>query len=530
VIDASGKVTAVALFCRDITETRNILDNLAYVNECFSQALSGSEHILYRLNVKKGGYDYLSLALEKITGYQITEFMNNGLETVRELFHPDDVDAVFSAINDHIRTRTSNNVSIELEYRLRRADGSYCWLHDSTTVMVNESAEPELFFGSAYDVTGRKEMESALRESEEKYRRFIATANEGIGIVDADFRITYVNDRLTEMLGCRTEDIIGAPVSSLLPETEQMRLAATIKNRKDGSCGSVEYRHVRKDGSTVWVLVSSTPIFADDGSFRGCFAMLTDISARKEAEAILQQSYDELERRVFERTADLSEANKQIKRMSYELIRAQEGERSRIASELHDQVGQTLLLAKMRLDMLANDLSATPKRHATHVSELLETTIQDIRTLSFGLRPPLLDSAGIAAALEWLCSALMNSYHLKVNFCSDNKPILLKSGKGYAVYQAVRELLINVVKHAGVESADLLLSSDDTVIEVTVADAGIGFNPSSTSLLTSGTNLGLFNVHQRVDQVGGTVRIDSETGKGTVVTLRIPQTDQEVNT
>lgn len=522
VVNSENIVTSVAIFARDITARKKELEELAYVNECFTQALYGSQHILYRLNVKKDCYDYLSPASEKIHGIPYAEGIKYGLKQVMERIHPDDSMQISALISDAIRARTSNSIDLELEYRLRKSDGEYCWLHDSTTLIVDDNGDIQCFFGSASDISERKKMECDLRESEERYRRFIATANEGIGIVDGDYRITYVNDRMAEIAGYRAEELLGKQISAMLRVADKDTLTGKMTERKKGISDRYEYRHRRKDGSDAWLLVSSTPIFDSSGTFQGAFSMVTDMTDRKNAEFALLQAHIEMEQRVLERTEELAAANEQIKLMSYQLIRAEEQERIRIAAELHDQVGQALLLAKIKSDTLASEIIADHERTAAAgISALLESSIHDIRNLTFSMRPPLLDTAGIDAALEWLCMSLQKDYNLQVNFSCYCRPLRLADEKRYPLFQSIRELLLNVAKHAGVGRAELVIQLLDGTLEVRVTDNGAGYEFSSGQVgHVKNSGFGLFNVQRRIEQIGGTVAIAS-SGQGTTVTLNM---------
>lgn len=419
-----------------------------------------------------------------------------------------------------------NGYSCAYEKEYIRRDGTVFPVELRTYLLRDPQGQASGMWAIVRDIGERKSMENALRQSEERYRRFIDTANEGIGITDSEYTITYVNDRLAEMLGYDAAELIGMPVSHLLPPEEQDDFKKRKSERGKGIRGSGECKHVRKDGSHAWLLTSTSPIMDDSGVFQGCFAMFTDLTGRKEAEFALQKALDELEIRVSERTVDLASANEQIKMMSFQLIRAEEQERTRIAAELHDQVGQSLLLAKMKLDMLASELNNAEKRAtADGISALLETSIHDIRTLTFGMRPPLLDTAGMEAALEWLCTALRTDYNLKVEL-SCSCPIPLRGEIRYSLFQAVRELLFNVAKHAGVSRATLSLQVLDDSLVVQVSDAGSGFDqPAIRDRLSMAGGFGLFNVQKRIEQMGGSVDINSTPGEGTLVTLSIPLLD-----
>lgn len=185
-------------FCRDITEAKKNREALDYVNECFTQALNGRQHVLYRLNVRKGCYDYISPAFELITGHRVAEFKENSLETLKDFFHPDDRLLVFSAIDDAIASRTGTTFSLELEYRLRRSDGTYCWLHDSTTACFDDNGQLECFFGSAHDITKLKGAEEERRKME--ITLLHAQKLESLGVLAGGIAHDF-NNILTAILG-----------------------------------------------------------------------------------------------------------------------------------------------------------------------------------------------------------------------------------------------------------------------------------------------------------------------------------------
>jgi signal transduction histidine kinase len=239
------------------------------------------------------------------------------------------------------------------------------------------------------------------------------------------------------------------------------------------------------------------------------------------------QLNEELESRVIERTSELAFTHEQMKKVSFELVWAEEKERERIASELHDRVGQSLLLAKMKLEAVVHGTSSKKTRSAAEEAiSLLESTIREIRSLTFRVRPPILDTAGIDTALEWLCSSIHDDYGLQIDFSSDSQSKTLSAEVRYSLYQAVREVLLNVVKHAKVEKAQLLIKTDNHSLVVHVSDNGVGFNrPDAHMKHVSNGGYGLYNVQLRIEQLGGRFTIDSVPGQGTSVTFIVPLTD-----
>ncbi len=241
-----------------------------------------------------------------------------------------------------------------------------------------------------------------------------------------------------------------------------------------------------------------------------------DITERKLA-------HNELEKRVAERTAELNKSLEQRKMVSVALFQAEERERERIAAELHDRVGQSLLLAKMKLDELTDRSTGLCRSSAEEVTALLQASIHDIRTLTFRIRPPILDTAGIDTSLKWLCSSLSDDYPIQIEYLGDRHSKPLSADLRYSLYQVVRELLLNVVKHAHTEKAFLSITTGNDDLVIVVEDKGAGFNHSDADLKNIYTGgYGLYNINLRVEQMCGSFSITSSLGKGTSAKITVP--------
>jgi signal transduction histidine kinase len=210
--------------------------------------------------------------------------------------------------------------------------------------------------------------------------------------------------------------------------------------------------------------------------------------------------------------------------MAIELTLAEERERGRIAGELHDQVGQRLILGKIRLDGLMAELIHPEKiAEAEAVKELLSQSINDIRSLTFQLRPPVLANAGLEAALQWLAEELREETGLDIRVIDDFEPKPLPYEIRATLFQAVRELLLNVAKHAGCGCATVGLRLNEQCIVITVADKGCGFDPADiTSRSAKAGGFGLFNVRQRIEHLGGRFLLETAPDTGTTITMQVP--------
>ena len=409
----------------------------------------------------------------------------------------------------------------ELDLRMVRANGELFWAHLQT--VSRQKGEYLIIFS---DISERMRAEELLKKSHDRLLTVLNGLDAMVYVADFNtFELLFVNDYLKERFG----EIVGQRCWKVL-QTEQTGPCEFCSNDKlfdaAGNPTGIYKWEFRNTANGNWYDINDRAIVWIDGRIVR-LEIATDITERKKSEEALKEAHDLLETRVAERTDELNRSLEQTRNVSRELSWAEDRERERIAAELHDRVGQSLLLAKMKLDAMANKIiSDSLHKAAVEASSLLATSIHDIRTLTFRLRPPILDNAGIETALEWLCSSINEDYGLQIDFKDDRQPKPLPAEIKYSLYQVVRELLLNVVKHAGTEKAQLSIKTNDHNIVIRVTDNGAGFNQTETernNFITKG--YGLHNVKQRIELMGGSFVVESDQGNGTSATLTIPVTE-----
>jgi signal transduction histidine kinase len=250
----------------------------------------------------------------------------------------------------------------------------------------------------------------------------------------------------------------------------------------------------------------------------------------QERTSLLSLSNRFLEKEIEERKqveTDLIQNQQKLDRMAGELSLAEDRERGRIAGELHDQVGQRLIFCKIRLDQLTSEAGCKESLELiTDIETLVDQSLQDIRSLTFQLRPPILASAGLLAALQWLAEELQRDYGLEVKFDACHYGASLQSLRyeiSSTLFQTVRELLLNVVKHAGVSVAWVSLHLTEELLLIKVIDNGKGFDTIATPAASSRQGgFGMYNLHKKLEFLGGSCLIESSPGSGTFVTLSLP--------
>ncbi|MBM9616891.1 PocR ligand-binding domain-containing protein [Desulfobulbus rhabdoformis] len=328
--------------------------------------------------------------------------------------------------------------------------------------------------------------------------------------------IPYISPRIEELNGLHPDEItadITAFRERMHPEDVPLLETSINVSARTLTPWHAEFRMVHPEKGEVWVEGRSVPESKADGTIHWS-GFLHDITERKRAEHLLQVKREK------------------IAAMTVELSLAEDRERRRIAGELHDHIGQTLLLGRIKLGSLTAQVNP-PYEQSTlkEVCTLIDQTIQDVRSLTQQLHPPVLVSVGLEAALEWLARRMETDYLLQVFFADDQAPKPLTEEFSSVIYQSVRELLINVAKHAGTDTAWLTIGREEDMCLLTVKDKGKGFacipDFGTTMAGDSDCSFGLFNVRQRIKLLGGEVVMHSVQGEGTCASIRIPLAQNE---
>lgn len=237
----------------------------------------------------------------------------------------------------------------------------------------------------------------------------------------------------------------------------------------------------------------------------------------------LQTLNEDLEQRMRERTRLAEEKTAQLQQLTSQLVRVEQIERKRLAHILHDHLQQLLIAAKFSLGRLHQNIRDKKMKHlAEQVDDLINDSIESSRSLTVELSPPILHDAGLGAALEWLGRWMKEKNGLEVKL-SIQSEIKASEEVNFFLFQAVRELLLNVLKHAKVNRVSLKMRCQEDNILIAVEDKGVGFDPlfMEDEKITS-AGFGLFNIRKRIEMIGGKLDIQSHPGRGSLFTLIVP--------
>lgn len=344
--------------------------------------------------------------------------------------------------------------------------------------------------------------------------------------------ITSWNRGAERIFGYSNSEIIGKPVTLLIPDDRLNEEIAILEKLKQGK--RVEHFktiRLKKDGTPVYISLTISPISNTAGKIVGASKIARDITLQKRAEEKLKTINETLEIRVQERTAELLNYQNQLRSLTSRSGKTEEHQRQRIAADLHDNLGQILALVKVKLDLLLKKRVSDDKDSIiTETLKLINNAIAYTRELMTELKPPpSIEGENLVGNICWIANK-MKKHNLAVTVEEDNCPGTLSEEILRTLNQCVRELLYNVIKHAGVNEAVISVSCKENLIRITVKDNGMGFHsekefPDPAEY----EGFGFFSIHERMDWIGGRVEIQSEPGKGTTVHLLVPITKNNLS-
>ncbi|GER93979.1 hypothetical protein A45J_1737 [hot springs metagenome] len=215
--------------------------------------------------------------------------------------------------------------------------------------------------------------------------------------------------------------------------------------------------------------------------------------------------------------------NNHLQSVAFNLLMAEEKERRQLASNLHDNITQTLALCLIKSKMLMESLSSTVYAEPLNeISELIKQTLDNIRTMTFEISPPDLYELGLLSAIESLCERFHDKYRLTIYFHINREIDNINEEVSVLIFRAVQELLFNIVKHANANIARVSIERDRNFIRINVSDDGIGFSPSVMNNKGNYTGFGIFSIKERLKGIGGQMDIKSRRGFGTHISIKIP--------
>lgn len=448
-----------------------------------------------------GRIEYVNPKFTDVTGYASEEalgrnigFLKSG-ETPRELYED-----LWRAIGSGREWRG--------ELLNRKKNGELFREDTRISPLTDERGRTTHYISIKEDVTERQRAAEELRVSKELFQTTFDSAAVGITLYDLTGRFLLANRALCETLGYSQEELLRKSLPEITHPDDLAKAAELERRVLDGKLArcQIERRCFHRQGHVVWVVLSVALVRDQAQAPLYFIGQILDISARKAMEQ------------------ELIESRSQLRELAAHHDAVREEERKRIALEIHDELGQLLTALKMDISLLRMQFGTDAEiaKKTADMRELVEKTIGVVRQVASNLRPAALN-LGIVPALEWLVEDFGQRTGIAYELNLSGGEIILDDTRATAVFRIVQESLTNVMRHAAASSVSVSLKRDEAALHLAVQDDGRGFDYEAARHSPS---FGLLGIRERVRVLGGTLSVDSGTGRGTTVSIHIPHASE----
>jgi PAS domain S-box-containing protein len=467
---------------------------LALANDRLRLAMEAAKTVGWDRDVKTGR-DTLFGDLPSMFGIP-SEVYHGRVDDFYRYLHPSDRGRVLEAIKDAMESRKP----YAAEFRIVRPDGNVRWVAARGKFYYSPEGEPERMLGISADITDRKLMEVTLRESEERLR--LAAQAGKMYAFDWDVLTDAIirSGEATQILRLTGESVRLTKQQLLArvhPEDRATFTAANVECTPESPSSQICYRLLHPDGSILWLERTGHAIFDEQGRMVRMIGMVADVTERKLAEEALAK-------------------------VGGRLIEAHEEESTRIARELHDDIGQRLALLANNLGLMEQhppDSVTAVRKRIREQMKLLTDIAADVQAMSHRLHSSKLQILGIVAAAKGFCQELAEQHKVEIGFTQTGIPSSVPDHISLCLFRVLQEALQNAVKHSGARHIDAELRGASDGIHLAVRDSGLGFAPEA---VVNNRGLGLVSMQERVNLAKGEFSISSRLGHGTTIHIRLP--------
>jgi PAS domain S-box-containing protein len=475
--DASGRINRLRGTVLDITERKRAQDSLAL----FRRLIDGSNDAIQVIDPETTRFLDVNERACSDLGYSREELLTMSVG---------DISVGAPAIDADSRSKLEGAGSVIVGGIHRRKDGSTFPVEASVR---HVRLDREYKIAIVRDISDRKRAEAALRDSEELLRLAVQAGRMFAYSWDAISDVIVRSGESAEILGIDEKIAFTGKemLASVYPEDREKIKAAVAALTREKPFLQISYRMIRPDHSIIWLERNSRAHFDENGKLLRIVGMVADITKRKLAE-------------------------EELAGVSGKLIEAQEAERSRIARELHDDIAQRLALLSVTIDrvaILASDSRGEVRGCIDELNKQAREISSDVQALSHQLHSASLEHLGLVAAMRGFCMELSSQHDVEIDFRDRNIPQELPSNVALCFFRVMQEGLHNAIKHSGVRRFIVEVYASQHVIELSLHDDGVGFDPE----VSRGGGLGLTSMRERLKLVEGELSIVSKPRQGTTV-------------
>ncbi|MDB5253717.1 MAG: domain S-box protein [Flaviaesturariibacter sp.] len=503
-LDESGSRMGVLLIGKDVTERRIAQDQLRQSEKFYRSLIADSLDGII-LTDTTGHIIFASPSVRQILGYEPAEVTGS---LTFDFVHPDDRHLAYQTFE---RETTDSSEVKYIVVRLLQKSGDWLWcMLRAHNLLGNPYVNGiAVYF---HDDTPRRIATEALKESEQRFRNLVADLRNGILLQDTEGRVLLSNNVMHEMMGTTEEKLLGKKIWEIYPDAVDENEEPLPLDQRPVYKAMAERIMVRDQvmgvrhpltGQRIWMLLNADPILNSSGEVQSIICSFMDITERKKLEANLISNKLQHQRQLTQASID-----------------SQERERQEIGKELHDNIGQQLTTIKLFLDLAKSTADdATAEMIALSVRNVSDV-INEIRGLCRNLVPSTLGDLGLIESISDLVNTLVRTQRVQINVSSelfDEEKVA--QNQMLMLFRIIQEQLNNIVKHAGATEIDICLKNGDGTLLLEVTDNGAGFD-----LKTVKRGLGLSNMRNRAETLGGSMDIVTRPGEGCTVRVTIPET------
>lgn len=498
--DEEGKITQFISIESDITERKKSEEKLRLTQSRLEEAQKIAKIGNWEWNIQTNKI-WWSDQTYKLFGLEpnaIELDFDKFIEFVKE----PDREKLKAAVNESI----NNLIDYNIECTIIRKDGKEIFINAQGKVFTDEKNTPMRMAGSFQDISERKEAEKAIRFSEEKFSKAFFTAPDALMISTyKEGEIIEVNEGFEKIFEYKKNEVIGKTFKEIgVWKNPKRRIEAMKILHKENKLRNEIGQFITKNGNVGFGDLSIDVIYINEQ--KHLLSILKDITERKKAEK------------------EIEDYQNNLKLLSSQITIAEQEERRRIAIDLHDNLSQSLAIAKIKVSEVQRDCeNLNTLEKFTSAKKQLDKAIRSSRLITYELSPPILYELGFSAAVRWRLEQVEKEFNIQTELIDEAEHIELEIDVRVLLFRAALEIITNAIKHSRANRFKVLCKCVDEQLEIEFSDNGVGFNlDEAEKQAIKKKSLGLFSLRERISFINGTININSRIGEGTVITIKIP--------